>query len=538
MPGLPDTGHATSIAYTQLRVGWRKVRDKSIAQVLAYGLLALLMVVFTAAGTWLAHLAGQEYVDDPGAAGELVGLIPAAVGVFTLTMTAYLTALQLGDIDVRDGYLTTVPARDVVGGLLAAGYLRVTGIFAAPLVVAGAGFAVGADAPLAFLSVAVAVLALTATTYLVGFPVGAAIAYLLGQSEFVDRYKTALGAAAFLAYLALLFTNNLYEVARPAVEAVQASPVAWYTDLALLPVPGADASAARAVGVLAGSVVVGVLAVLASVRASERRWYDDSAHAEVRATDSASSGRLDDLLGRRTAWVARKTWLRARRAPLKLVYVVYPVFVLFAPLQGSIEAGRVTASLPATVTLYAAWATGALFTLNPLGDEGAVLPISVTSGVSGRQFVGGLVAASTLVGTPVTLVLAAALGVLGPLSAVAVGCLVVAGAVLPALAATVAAGVGTAFPKYEATNITRSREAVVPSLWSFGIYTIVFLVTAGLATGVQSPTVADALADLLGVSPAAVHVGGLVVGLALAGTAAAVAARTAVGAFDDYTSDG
>jgi len=538
MPGFPDTGHAASIAYNELRVGWRKVRDRSLAQLLAYALVTLMMVVFTAAATWLAHLGGQAYVDDPDAAGELVGLVPAAVAVFTLTMTAYLTALQLGDIDVRDGYLTTVPARDVVGGLLAAGYLRVTGFFAAPLLVAGAGFAVGAGAPLAFLSVAVAVLALTATTYLVGFPLGAAVAYLLGQSEFVDRYKTALGAAAFLAYLALLFTNNLYEVAQPAVEAAQASPLAWYTDLALLPVPGADASALRAVVVLAGSVVVAVVAVLASVRVSERRWYDDSAHAEVRATDSASSGRLDGVLGRRTAWVARKSWLRARRAPLKLVYVTYPAFVLFAPIQGSIEAGRVTASLPATVTLYAAWATGALFTLNPLGDEGAVLPVTVTSGVSGRQFVGGLVAASTLVGTPVALVLAVALGVLGPLSPVAVGCLVVAGAVLPALASTVAAGVGTAFPKYEATNITRSREAVVPSLWAFGIYTIVFLVTAGLATGLQSPTVADALADLLGVSAAAVNVGGLVVGLALAGAAAAIAARTAVEAFDDYTSDG
>ena len=538
MPGVPDAGHAASIAYNELRVGWRKVRDKSAAQLAAYGFVTLLMVVFTAAATWLASLAGREFVADPSAAGELVGLVPAGVGVFTLTMAAYLTALQLGDIDVRDGYLTTVPARDVVGGLLAAGYLRAAGFFAGPLLVAGAGFAAGAGAPLAFLSVAVAVLALTATTYLVGFPVGGAVAYLLGQSEFVDRYKTALGAAAFLAYIALLLTDNLYAVAQPVVEAAQTSPIAWYADLALLPVPGADANALEAAAVLVGSLVVGVGAVLASVRVSERRWYDDAAHAEARATDSAASGRLDGVLGRRTAWVARKSWLRARRAPIKLVYVTYPVFVLFAPIQGSVEAGRVTASLPATVTLYAAWATGALFSLNPLGDEGAVLPITVTSGVSGRQFVGGLVTASALLGTPVTLALAAALGVLGPLEPVAVACLVVAGAVLPGLAATVAAGVGTSFPKYEATSITRSREAVVPSLWAFGVYTIVFLLTAGVATGAQTPLLAAELGDLLGVSSAVINVGGLVVGLALAGVAAAVASRNAVAAFDDYTADG
>jgi len=537
MPGFPDTDHAASIASNEVRVAWRKLREKSTGQHVAFGVVTLLVLGFTVAGTWGAHLAGQSFVDDPSTAGELVALVPAALGVFTLAMSAYLTALQLGDIDARDGYLTTVPARDVVGGLLAAGYLRMAGYLVAPLVVAGAGFAVGASAPLAFASIAVAVLALTGTTYLVGFPVGAAVAYALGQSEFVDRYKTALGTAAFLAYLALLFTETLDVVVQPVIEAAEASPVAWYADLALLPVPGADASALRAAAVLVGSLVISVAAVLASVRVSERRWYDDAANADVRETDSATGGRLDGLLGRRTAWVARKSWLRARRAPIKLVYVSYPAFVLFAPIQGSVEAGRVTASLPATVTLYAAWATGALFTLNPLGDEGAVLPVTVTSGVSGRQFVGGRVAASALVGTPVTLVLAAALGVLGPLSLAATASLVVAGAVLPGLAAVVAAGVGASFPKYEATSITRSREAVVPSLWSFGVYTIAFLLTAGVATGFQSPPVADGLADLLGVAPAAVNVGGLGVGLALAGVTAAVAWRNAVRTFDDYTAD-
>lgn len=538
MPGVPDTGHAASIAYNELRVGWRKLREKSLAQHVAVGLVAVLVVAMTAGGTWAAYLGGQAFVDDPGAAGDLVGLVPAGIGVFTLTMTAYLTALQLGDIDVRDGYLTTVPARDVVGGLLAAGYLRVVGMFVSPLVVASAGFAAGTGAPLVFPLAVLGIAALATTAYLVGFPAGAAVAYLLGQSEFVDRYKTGLGVAAFLTYFALLFTETLDVVVAPAIEATQASPVAWYADLALLAVPGAEASALRAGAVLAGSVVVAAAGVLASVRVSERRWYDDSAHAAPRQTDSAGGGRLDDLLGRRTAWVARKSWLRARRAPVKLVYVTYSVFVLFAPIQNSVDAGQVTATLPATVTLYAAWATGALFTLNPLGDEGAVLPVTATSGVSGREFVGGLVAASALLGTPVTLALALGLGVFGPLPPVAVACLVVAAVVLPGLAATVAAGVGASFPKYEATSITRSREAVVPSLWSFGVYTIVFLLSAGVATGVQSPAVADPLGSLLGVSETAVYVTGLAVGLLVAGAAAALAGRNAVRTFDDYTTDG
>ncbi|AHG04660.1 hypothetical protein HALDL1_14470 [Halobacterium sp. DL1] len=537
MPGLPNARHSYAIARNELRVGWRKFRSKSVVQVLAFGLVALLGLGFTAAATYGAYLAGQALVENPGEAAELVALVPAGLGAFVLFMAAYMTVIQIGDIDVRDGYLTTVPARDVVGGLLLSGYVRVTGFVTVPLVVASAGFAVGAGEPLAFPLTVLAVVALTVTAFLVGYPLGAAVGYLLGQSELVARYKAALGALVFVAYFGLILTNTLAVVIDPIIETFRASPVAWYSDLALLPVLDA-ASALQAVAVVVGSAVVSGLAVLASVRVSERRWYDDGVDARARETDSVSGGRLDGLLGRRTAWVARKSWLRARRAPIKLLYVAYPIFVLVTPIQASVEAGRVTSLLPTTIALYGAWLTGALFTLNPLGDEGAVLPVSAITGVTGREFVGGLVTASALLGGPITLVLTAVLAVLSPLPPLAVVCTVVAAAVLPPLAAAVAVGVGTAFPKFEATTITRSREAVVPSLWAFGVYTIVFLVTAGIATGVQSPTAADLVAEALGVSASAVRVGTLVAGVALAGGAALVGVRTAVRAFDTYTTDG
>jgi ABC-2 type transport system permease protein len=220
---------------------------------------------------------------------------------------------------------------------------------------------------------------------------------------------------------------------------------------------------------------------------------------------------------------------------VKLLYVSYPAFILFTPIQNSIDAGHVTAGLATTTALYSAWATGALFTLNPLGDEGAVLPVTVTSGVTGRQFVGGLVAASALIGTPVTVALAVVLAALSPIGVLPTICTVVAALVLPTLAASVAAGVGTAFPKYEATSITRSREAVVPSMWAFGVYTLAFLLTAGFATGFQTPAIAGFVADAAGTSAAVVHVASLAFGVLLAGAAAVLAVRTAVRAFDDYT---
>lgn len=536
MPGLPDPSHSYAIARNEVRVGWRKFRGKTTIQALAAGVAVLFGLAFTAAATYGGYVAGQGVADDPSGVLDTASLAPASIAVFVLFMTAYLSAIQLGDIDARDGYLTTLPARDVVGGLLVAGYLRIGGMFSVPLLVACAGFAAGSGTPLVFPLAALGVLVLTVVSFLIGFPLGTGLAYLLGQSTTVERFKPLLGVAAFVGYFGLIMTNTLGEAFEPVVEAFRVSPVAWFADLALLPVvPSANTLQAGAV--LAGAAVVGVFGVLASVRASERRWYDDGVAADAEEGESASSGPLDSLLGRRTAWVARKSWLRARRAPVKLLFVAYPLFVLVTPIQQSVDAGHVTTTLPATVALYGAWLTGGLFTLNPLGDEGAVLPVTTITGVSGREFVGGLVTASTAVGLPLTLVVTTLLAVFSPLPPLAVGCTVVAAAVLPPLAATVAAGVGTEFPKYEATNVTRSREAVIPSMWAFAGYTLVFLLTAGFATGVQTPFVANPLADALGVSTAAVRVGGLSVGVVLAGVAAALGARRAIRSFDEYTTD-
>ncbi|CQH60516.1 uncharacterized protein HHUB_3231 [Halobacterium hubeiense] len=534
MPAFPDPDHAVRIAANELRIAWRKLRGKSTAQLASVGIVVLFGVAFTAAAAYGAYLGGRGVATDPGDVSSLLGLVPAALATLTLFMAAYMTVIQLGDVDARDGYLTTVPARDVVGGLLLAGYVRASGLFVAPLLVASVAFAVGAGSPLSLPLAALAVLALTATAFLVGFPVGAAIAYLGSRSALVARFKTVIGAVVFLAYFWLIVSGTFDEVVDPILDVAEASPVSWYADLATLAVvPGA--SAAKAGAVVVGSVVLGAGGVLASVRLSERRWYTESVEAGERETDSVAGGRLDRLVGRRPAWVARKSWLRARRAPIRLVFVAYPAFLLVTPVQASVEAGRVTASLPPSVALYGAWMTGAAFTLNPLGDEGAVLPVTAISGVSGREFVGGLVVASAVFGAPLTLAVAGGLALASPLPPVALACTVVAAVVLPVLAAALAAGVGTTYPKYDATNVSRSREVVVPSMWAFGVYTLAFLLTAGIATAVQVPAAAGALANAVGVTDAAAHVGALAVGVLLTGVLATVSVRIAVRAFDDYT---
>ncbi|MXR20058.1 hypothetical protein GRX66_05375, partial [Halobacterium sp. PCN9] len=123
-------------------------------------------------------------------------------------------------------------------------------------------------------------------------------------------------------------------------------------------------------------------------------------------------------------------------------------------------------------------------------------------------------------------------------AAVAVASVVAAAALLPILAAGVAVGVGTQFPKYDATSVSRNREVVVPSMWAFAIYTLAFMLTGGIATGFQTPGIAEFVADALGAATVVVHVGSLVVGLLLTGAAAVLAVRVAVREFDSYTTDG
>jgi hypothetical protein len=537
MATVPNPRHAWRIAVVEVRRGYRKVRGGNAIQLAALGVAVLFGLAVTAGAVVGAYvvgglLAGGE-IDDPVPAATIAA---AGVWVMTLLLTAYITAIQTGDIDNRDGMLTTVPHRDVVGGLLLVGFLRTVGIFVVPMLLASVAFAVGAGSVAALVFLLLALLSVLLSAFAVGFATGLAVKYVLGRSETVARNKAALGVLAFVTYMALLLTNSLGKALVPVLDALSVSPVAWYADLALLGVVGT--SPLRAGAALVGSGAGVAVGVVASVRVAERLWYADPVVTDERRTESAvADGRLEGYVGRPTAWVARKSWLRARRAPIKLVYVAYPLFLLFQPLQASVEAGQVVATLPATLALYGAWATGAAFTLNPLGDEGAVLPVTLTTPVGGRQFVSGLILAGVAVGLPGTVAVTVAAGALSTLSLPAVVATAAAALVLPVGAAALAAGVGTAFPKFDASQITRSREVVVPSIWGFAVYSLALLLLGSPATAVQVPVLTETAADAVGVTPGVVRAAGLLVSVVLVGVAAFASYRYAVREFEEYTMD-
>ncbi|RJT03217.1 hypothetical protein D3261_11915 [Halococcus sp. IIIV-5B] len=481
---------------------------------------------------------------------------------YVVFITGVRTVQNQNALDAPAGILTATSPAAAAVGLLLADYAVVAGIAVLPLVVAGLLFALGAGTPVSVVVAPVVLLAALALGVVLGFVLGLVIKTVISRSAVIARLKTVLSIALFLAYLAVLWSGGLDSVFGQAFAVVQRTPLGWITDLALFGTPDPAIGVVRP-AVAAVTLVVAVpLLTWVVVRLDRGLWYRDSVQpghgggsilggrssatsntsesgsAETTAlsvptaeTDVLATGVSDRLFGERvsrpTLRVAQKSWRRAYRAPMKLQYAVVPVFFLVDPIRRSVESGTVAPVLPAAVAIYGAWATGASFTLNPLGDEGAVLPVTLTTPVSGEQVLSGLMLAGLVVGAPVTAVVATGLGILSPLDvvgSVAVGLL---GVVLCVGACAVGAGVGTAYPKFERTRISRSRKAVVPSLSAFLVYSLALLAVSlpGLVMGV--PVVAAWAGDTVGASPSVVTLGGLVVTVVLAAAAGRVATRSA-----------
>lgn len=534
---LPQPRRSARIAVAELQVSWRSFREASRVQHAVMGIAGVFGLLFVAVAVGGAFLAGRAVgAGEVPRPVEAAGLVPAAAFVGTLAFSTYLTAVQYGDSNILEGLLTTVPHRDVAGGLLVATFCRVWLVFVVPLLLGAVSFGIGAGNAAAVALALLTVLVVILPAYSMGFGLGLAVRHLFGQSETLVRYRAVLGVGAFLAYVALLATERVGEITQPVIAAASTSPISWVADLLLLSLAPA-ASPVRAAAALLGGVAGLLLGLLLTVRAAGILWYADPVEPGDGSVSSSGVGWLGVLVNRRSAWVARKSWLRARRAPLKLIYVAYPLFFLIEPVQSSLQSGTIATTLPAFTAVYGAWATGAAFGLNPLGDEGAVLPITATTGITGREMIRGLLVASLVPGLSVTVVLTGVLAVTSDLPALAAAAMTVGAAGLCVAAAGVSVGIGAAMPRFDAATVTRSRAVVVPSIWAFITYTIVVTVLATPATAAQIPAVATSVGSLTGLGGAGVQVLGLAVALVLVGLAATVGTRYGARRFDEFYLD-
>ena len=562
---MSSLAHVLRIARVDVTRMVRKHTDTSGGVGRLASLLVFVVLVggATLGGGYLAYRVGG--VVGPGdiavgpfsATAALRGIV-AVFGLIGAAVVALRAVGQRGTLTNAEGVLTVVPTGEAFLGLLLAEYVYVLLWLSGPAVGVGVGLALSTGSVLAAVTVPLGVAAVGATVVAVGFPAGLGLKHLLSRIAFVARNRGVLIAVAFLVYFAFVVTGSLNATVVALFEPMQASPTGWPADLMLAGTGLLAPSPLLAAGTVAVVAVVGAAGAAAGTRVATAHWFSDpvlAGESEEEAAGEQDPGavgtagvalqrRLAAAVGRPTAALVLLAWRRAARAPLKLLYVVYPLFFAVGVFADIFQTGRIPGYLPYGTVLFVAWAAGVVFTLNPLGDQGAGLPATLLSRVDGRQFVRAHVVASLVVAVPLGTVLTAAVALLSPLPATRTVLLVAATPVLIAVATVLSVGVGAAFPRFRAVNITRSMKTVVPSALAFALFSVHLVATVAAAVvvsdegarGLGAALLTFVLPFGLGVDAETLSLAAAVLLVVLVVTPA-LSYRYAVRRFDRYTLD-
>ncbi|RQG97333.1 hypothetical protein [Natrarchaeobius chitinivorans] len=527
-----------AIGRTEFRRQWRAVQEDT-TQLITFVILAIFLVPMAFAGLIGAFFFGSQlasgHLETPITWGRLV-LIYAWVLVAGFGgYRAYSTTLRP---DRLDGMLTTVSHRELLGGIVYSDLLLWGGPAAAFSVLASLAFAAGARsllaAPLSFLALALAF----ATALTTGYLLALAVRNTGVRSKLLTRLRTLFVVLLGVAYFGVIVTQNFVAVLEPIFWLLESTPVGWYGDLALIGTT-AEVSVARAGGAVLASAAFLVVGPAALVRLVEWLWYADGVSVEHEVSSTAEStgtgeSRLETVFPRSVVGVVVADWKRAKRAPIALSFVLYPLIFLLNPVLSVIQTGTVGSSFPLWIALTSAWITGVLFTLNVIGNEGAVLPATLTCPAPGRALVAGHALAGALLIGPVAVPLTVGLGVLSPHGLATTGSLAVGVFVLIVCAGPIATGIGALFPRFEAISVSRSTKAIVPSTLAFGVYSVLIaLVSIPLLLG-HSSLVGGAIASTLEQPRLVVAVTGTIVTGLLAVPIALLSARYAIRSVDTY----
>jgi hypothetical protein len=249
--------------------------------------------------------------------------------------------------------------------------------------------------------------------------------------------------------------------------------------------------------------------VVAGIRVANVHWFADPAQTEEsETTETPSESRFGVAVfgGIRgpVQTVTVATLRRAKRSPIRLLYVAYPILMAFLFVEELLQTGTLPVYGAVALSLYVAWGTGALFSLNLLGDRGPAMETELLSTVSGRQVVAGTTLAGLLVGVPLALVVPPAVGLASSLSLSRVAGLTAGTLVGAVVSPLLAAGVGTLFPRFGSVRVVNKREAVMPSKTAFILYTLAIalpVVAAATLWLEGQGTVATLLSLLLSLVP-------------------------------------
>lgn len=453
---------------------------------------ALALGPVTAVGALLLPSLGEEVAagaidaETAATAVEITAGVVAVGWLFLVLVAAVRTVTAAADVDQPAVLLLSTPLRSAVLGVIGAEILLFSIWILPPVTILSAAFASGAGTILPALVVPLVVLLLLATAFPIGFVLGTWARHLLTVYEPIARYRTPVLVGLAVAYFGSISLGWFDTITSTLFDLLGDGPLGWFGHLLLLGIPTVDPATAPVAGAVVGSAVLIPLAVVAGITSARVHWYADPARIEdepesTTDADDRLAGLLDYGLSRPVRTLTVTAIRRTKRAPIRLAYVAYPLFGALFFAQEIIAAGTIPTYIAVLLCLYVVWGTGALFTLNPLGDFGQTLPAVMSSPVAGRTAVRSRMIAGSLVGVPIGIVTALAVGLVSPLSLEATAAML-AGTVVGTLAApALAAGVGSAFPRFGSVALTSNREAVMPSKMAFLVYSAGIVFPTGAA---------------------------------------------------------
>lgn len=488
-----------------LLIGWTEFR-RSVrlifadrTSLLSIVLLSLLVVIpGVSAATMLAFFGGQALTNPSGASGTLelaADVVRGGGGLFWLlivAMTAIRSATRVADLEPRAFLLVTTTGRQIVPGLFVAEFLRLgSWIVPASLLVAiGAGL--GSRSLTIVVVGPIIVGFLLAAAIPVGFLIGCVTRDVLTVSRWAARLRVPVVLLLAVFYVISLITGHAQRIVETGIQALPETPFSWPMEPLLIALPGLEGDPVRALGGVGWMVGIAVISAVLALSIAERHWHREPLSTPPRRT-KFNGQTLERLTGRLLDPPARgiciTTLRRTWRAPVRTLYVVYPLFAALVLVAGVIREGVLPGSIVVALCLYVIWGTGALLALNPLGDLRAVLPLVLPSPVDGRSVMKGYLSAGGLIGVPVVILTAIGGGLISPLNNLQVALLTSGAVVGTVLAPVLAAGIGSLFPRFGSVQVTAKTKAIMPSKLAFAGYTLTLMLPAAAAVALASPTV-------------------------------------------------
>lgn len=511
--------HALSIGLFEFRRSVRAIcRDKARFAPLAFGMLIFPLLLTVVVVVFADTIRGVEALPVPD---QLRGTFALfwLLGVYLIGQRVISARKH---IEAEPLMLTTVSARTVAGGLLVAETLRIlTNIGLTVLVLTGVGvFLLGSPASLVL--VPGAALLFTATTVVTGTVAGYAVVWLVATSRFVARHKTVLGTVVVVIGMGGYSLSFFPEITGVSQAAFAWFPMGWFADIAVVGTPFRGSQLRSAV-VLLGSAILLLGGGVIIERETVALWFTEPVSVDTGETARASTAESDaSPISRRDALatavkplvvprvvstpirrVAEWVLLRTRRDPNRLTFLMIPVFAMGSSfISTGIQSGSIDTLLAPLSAIGLPWIAGSLFAMNPLGDEGAVLPVTLTA-VSGKQYVRGLMVPGLVFGLPTVLVVTGIAGIVSPYTLAEQVGLIALGLYLTCVAVTITPAIGMALPRFSAISVGQSQDVLPPRMSAVAVHVVLTVLPGALlAMLILIPRIARAVLAGFGFVPA------------------------------------